>query len=363
MEHDNFGLNIAYNGKKNTLLCEGIAKDYEIGEIVCEYARVRPSKLRDVFKACPQKSDVLSASACDAMLSWIKKTLLDRYEPATALMITVEIGNAVTELFTATDDQRKEYLEWLNERQEDREIIDYILDDFPDKKFKCNTIGDVLACAYYSFALQYIPFKGSFDALIENYETDANKETNDANSSDEDIISAFTSLYSTDSFNCQHFRYQIVIVDGNFLSLYTIGNSISLLLFEAAHMIENNVLLGKCQNCGYHYARTGRSDSKYCTHTSPQNPNKTCRDIGAQITRIQKEKTDEATGLYRKIYMRNKMLQKRHPDDGKYTEILTKLVSGAKKWRKILRKNPERHEEYLAWVRKYDKRTVVKVDD
>lgn len=68
----------------------------------------------------------------------------------------------------------------------------------------------------------------------------------------------------------------------------------------------------------------------------------------------EKLKNDEATHLYRKIYMRNKMLQKRHPDDQKYPAILRNLVSEAKMWRKKLKQDPKVYSDYLKWVKQFD---------
>ena len=56
-----------------------------------------------------------------------------------------------------------------------------------------------------------------------------------------------------------------------------------------------------------------------------------------------------------KSYMRNKMLQKRHPDDQKYPAILRKLVSEAKMWRKRLKQNSELYPDYLKWIKQFDR--------
>jgi|GEM_PF-3245370 hypothetical protein len=120
----------------------------------------------------------------------------------------------------------------------------------------------------------------------------------------------------------------------------SLKSSMSLLLFEMAHLMETGTDISKCKNCGNYFIQTGRSDAIYCEYPSPKNPERTCKEIGAQITRTEKMKKDTATRLYRNIYMRDKMLQKRHPDKKEYDTRLNQLVEGAKRWRKILKHHP-----------------------
>jgi hypothetical protein len=56
--------------------------------------------------------------------------------------------------------------------------------------------------------------------------------------------------------------------------------------------------------------------------------------------------------------MRNKMLEKRNPEETKYTVILRELVDGSKRWRRIIKENPDRQNEYLAWIQSYDRKEV-----
>ena len=44
----------------------------------------------------------------------------------------------------------------------------------------------------------------------------------------------------------------------------------------------------------------GRSDAVYCSYPSPQNIKKTCKEIGTQVARANKEKSDITTKGYRK---------------------------------------------------------------
>ena len=100
----------------------------------------------------------------------------------------------------------------------------------------------------------------------------------------------------------------------------------------------------------------GRSDTIYCDYPSPQDHSKKCNEIGPQITRAEKEKNDEATKLYRKVYMRYKMLEKRNPNENRYSIILKELVEGSKGWRQVIKDDPERREEYISWIQSYERK-------
>jgi len=46
---------------------------------------------------------------------------------------------------------------------------------------------------------------------------------------------------------------------------------------------QENIWIKKCANCGKYFIPSIRCDSKYCDNVSPQNPNKTCKDIAADL--------------------------------------------------------------------------------
>lgn len=47
--------------------------------------------------------------------------------------------------------------------------------------------------------------------------------------------------------------------------------------------LQENITVMQCSNCGTYFIPANRSNSKYCTNPLPNNPNKTCRDIGATL--------------------------------------------------------------------------------
>ena len=127
----------------------------------------------------------------------------------------------------------------------------------------------------------------------------------------------------------------------------------SLILFETAHVLDTQTPIVKCKNCGQYFVPTGRSDSIYCSYPSPQDSEKTCKDIGAQVSRSNKEKTDVTTKEYRKVYMRYKMLMRRHPEEAEYEEKFNQLTGEVKEWRNKLAHGMATTEEFLAWLTEF----------
>ena len=97
----------------------------------------------------------------------------------------------------------------------------------------------------------------------------------------------------------------------------------------------------------------GRSDIVYCTYPSPQNKEKSCREVGAQVARANKEKNDVVTGAYRKAYMRYKMMTKRHPHDKAKAQQFENLTEGMKEWRTKLAEGPGTNEDFLDWLSQF----------
>ena len=151
----------------------------------------------------------------------------------------------------------------------------------------------------------------------------------------------------------QHIDFRIVISKGELVPLYTVKSSFSLLLFEIANILQNDAVIAKCANCGEKFVVEGRVDTIYCNYPSPQNRDKTCRDIGAKVARANKEKTDVVTGEYRRAYMRHKMMTKRHPHDRRKREIFDSLTAGMKEWRKKLSDGTATTDDFLVWLQQY----------
>ena len=155
---------------------------------------------------------------------------------------------------------------------------------------------------------------------------------------------------NSDLIAAQQIDYRIMNIDEKLSSVYGINDIMSVLMFELANCINNDVVMKKCNNCGHYFALYGRPDVIYCSFAAPNGAGKTCKDVGAQVKRANKEKNDVVTSEYRRVYLRKKMQVRRHPDDERYLEMLSEFLTECKKWQEAIKNNTKSEEEYLSWL-------------
>ncbi len=72
--------------------------------------------------------------------------------------------------------------------------------------------------------------------------------------------------------------------DIKYLISYQIEKASDILEVYRKLIIEKNICVKKCSNCNNFFIAESRTDEKYCNNSSPQNPNKTCKEYGAKKT-------------------------------------------------------------------------------
>jgi hypothetical protein len=271
------------------------------------------------------------------MVEWFSANIMKEYNIISSIMIITEIFNLIREYMWADGKDKNDLLNILNQGIKNNKIKQYILKESGKEKFDFDTIGSIFLSAYAAFADSYAIFRHCFDLI-----------TND-NDFQPDKIDAFLKLYGENT-KFQHIDYRLALVEGEFAEIFTIKSSLSLILFETAHILDNNVAILKCKNCGQYFVPIGRSDTIYCSYPSPQDFQRTCKEIGAQVSRSNKEKTDVSTREYRKVYMRYKMMTRRHPEDKVYENKFNQLTSEVKEWRNRLAHGTATTEEFLNWL-------------
>ena len=338
------GLTVDFDGITNTLLCDGIVKEYPIGGLLCEYFRLHPTEIKDVILSCALLDSQNVQDDIVGVIFEFHDKLHEKFKPVIAIMVSCEFMTFVHDMFLAErDNSLNEFFKELDDANLDS-IKDYIFEDTPHNSFGNTDILQVMLSAYMNFASRYINYKYLFMKLNDT-----------AESEDDSVYDIVARLYS-DLCGVQNIDFCMVSsVEKGLLSLYTIKSTASLFTFEIAHFIKaekHNFV--KCANCDNYFVPEGRSDTKYCSYTAPQNPNKKCSDIGAQIARANKEKQDETTREYRKLYMRYKMITRRHPHDKIAKEKFHQLTTEVKQWRKDLNQGTVTVTEFLEWLNQFN---------
>lgn len=335
------GLTVDFDGKKNIVMADGIIKEYPIGGMACEYARLHPTEIKPIILENPYYMDTdLKENGGEALMSFYK-SCMEKFGVVTAVMIITDFSNLMADYNLANDEELKRLLEQLNEGSDTDQIKSFILEDTGFTEFGISTIGQTMLSAYASYAHSYVVFKHSFNMLASGEEYEEHQ------------VMAFWEMYATHT-DFQHIDYHIMFFDDSFHSIYTIKSSVSLIMFEAAHAMDAQTKFVKCKNCGNYFVPVGRSDSVYCGYPSPQDETKECREVGANATRAKKMKNDVLTQEYRRLYMRLKMAAKRHPENEEVQKRLQLLTEGMKIKRKQKEEGSLSTDAILEWIASFD---------
>lgn len=115
-------------------------------------------------------------------------------------------------------------------------------------------------------------------------------------------------------------------------------------------ILEQRSTIKICANCGNYFVPK-RSDALYCDNVSPQDPLRTCKRYASTKTYQENLKTNDAMGLYRKIYMQKQMRAKRDPDNEFYQKDFEVFKTESKKWKKAILQGEVTEQEYIVWLR------------
>lgn len=339
-----YGLSVLFDGQHYTILQDGIVKNYPIGGLYCEFARLHPTEIKEVILNCPGVEEAYNTETAAKIILTLHDMLIEKFPPAMAIMTFVEFQNGFLDWATAIRENRvDELLECYGSTEYDQ-IKEFIFADTKYTDFGCESYLQILLSIYYSFAQSFVQTKYMFMHIIGVKENEPEAS--------EKVLDFCEQLYG-DYMNMQHIDFRILYLEGKLETLYTIKSALSLLLFEMAYAQQTNADFDICPNCKEIFVRDGRSDIVYCNYPSPQNSEKTCREIGAQVSRANKEKNDVATREYRKIYMRLQMMSKRHPGDKEKRDNFEQLSDGMIAWRKKLKDGTATTEDFLEWLQTF----------
>lgn len=332
-----YGLNILFDGNKNIVLRRGEEKELPIGGVLCEFARLHPTEIKEVILQCPSFRKAYALEEMDNAFVWIEEKLVEKFSIVAGSMVAAELLNVSVAIIQNKDDVN--YWSALDDYIKNDSIRDFILKETGFDDFGTEYIGQIILQAYYIFATLFAAVKISMGAFLYPDEDEKSDSRMDG------VLSMFSM-----NMGLQKIDYRIVLYNGEFKSLFTIKSSISLFLFELAHAMEKGSYINRCKNCGEYFVPDGRCDAVYCSYPSPQDSTKQCKDIGARITRGNKEKNDLVTKEYRKVYMRLKMQVNRHPGDINVRKKFDRLTLEVKEWRKNLEIGAVNVEDFTAWL-------------
>ena len=334
------GLSVVFDGKSYLVPTKEEFRHYPLGGLACELSRLHLTEIKPLIMKCPLFHNTNLREQGAEALMWLYEAMLDEFGPVISEIVVSEFASCIADFNRANNEELTQLIDMCN-AQLDTKVCKFILSDTGYSAFGVSTIGQALLSAYFTFAGIFAGFTVTFNMLVTDGECDP------------DRVSAFWSFFDENN-EFQQIGYRILNIEGRFQSVYTLKTCMSLILFEAAHAIEQGTKFVKCKNCGSYFVPTGRSDTLYCGYPSPQDKNKTCRDLGAQATRVRMLKNDLVTQEYRRLYMRLKMAIKRHPNDPLLQQKFDRLTEGMKEKRKKRDIGELNSDDILEWIASLD---------
>ena len=131
--------------------------------------------------------------------------------------------------------------------------------------------------------------------------------------------------------------------------VYTFSSMMDVILFELYNIINNNITLKLCKNCGKLFIPQ-RSDALYCDNPAPQNPQKNCKEYGGYMQRQENIRLDLATQLYRRLYTRKQMKAKRHPENEEFQQIFHQFKAQTQDWKKRIKAGKATNDDFTEWL-------------
>lgn len=104
----------------------------------------------------------------------------------------------------------------------------------------------------------------------------------------------------------------------------SLTNFLQVLIFETCRMKEKHKPIKICENCGRYFIPPKRKDSIYCPAPSPQNPEKTCAEVGANFRKTEKRRSDPVERKHHNIVCRIRNNVRRLVESGVSENSLTR---------------------------------------
>ena len=285
------GIDVYYkNDHKNTVLFpDGRTISYNVGNMLLEMVKEKTKyllteKLRNMIRIFPDYTVVLNIKNITDAFKWLYDTVASEDLPIS------------TEIFGSS------YSKIINMMLEDEKTV-----------IECNCVGDFLMKCYQKFREYMEIFWFGVDSL-------ANVNSNIEDPLSEEMVALVKKnadrMYPVLGKKCNNRRvkkteeYEI-----REWTTFNIKMPIQVLEFEYCRMRKTGNLLKKCANCGRYFVVKNRKKI-FCNNPSPQNSNRSFKEIGSQIRRQQKRETDIVEKQYHRDYTSKAMAAKRARDKG-----------------------------------------------
>ena len=348
------GLIISYDGGINHVLTSQYEKysSYPVGNLMClifqgeildDISRI----LYNCINVCPMNKDALTQDSIEEAEHYVLSALLyDDFYPAQRIAQGSFIR--VIERYRILDSQRM-----LGLLQEERCRLSE--ENMPFNDIGFSNVGTFLRLCfnnYYVDLVNALTFFTALSAILSGSADEQEKATYNellGILQNPDIVPGIEIKSMLDA--C-----------GGMKNYYVINSFLSLVMFEFAHIESSDVVIRHCQNpdCGKFFT-VKRSDAKYCSFPSPQNPMRLCKKYYPQLLHSKKIKENELDHLIKNASGRLYNQKRRHPDraDDVTKLIRTLQIEADIKKQEVLR-NRMTKKDFETWLKSL---TILKGED
>ena len=341
-----YRLFLSYDGMKYVVL-HIEPTEYKIGEIMCEMDRVTDSidRILEIILLLENFEEPVSSESIFQTLELLESEFSNEFGVASGVLLITDFAATLNTCFKSK--LKKDKNGQVNGLEYSDSVEKKVLEKAGFSKMGLDTVGQALVTALI-FEENLLKRYSKLVSLV----MDRLMKSENYNVAESLIAHAL--FENGDLIRFQHIDYRIMDIEDKLENVYGIQDSFSLIMFEVANCINNKIEIRQCKNCGRYFPLHSRIDTLYCSFPFGKKGEKTCREIGAQLTRARKEHNDEVTKAYRKLYMRYKMATNRHPDDEKVAEKFDKLTNGVRTWRNQLANGNATAEEFLKWLESFE---------
>ena len=303
--------------------------EYPTGEILIELCEIEEKKIFNIVEENPYKNNIINEDTLNKTLDWLRVEM-SALTPAQYSFLY----NGISKTFSDYLKNPKEYTEQMGlESNHVTDIIKLSLRIFNYELLKAKSIMEIFS---------QIDSPSSIEGATEK--------------SKKEFLELFTDIPMA-SF--QHISVFYTMLDFDIIPIYSFDGVYSFLVFELSNIIEHNVIIKKCENCGRFFIPKNRRDEKYCSNTSPQDEKLTCKQYGSKKLWYEKVKNNETKRLARSIYSAKQMLVSRNPDIEKYKENFEQYKNQLKQWKSDVKNGVKSETDYLEWLKAVKEKKVL----
>lgn len=126
------------------------------------------------------------------------------------------------------------------------------------------------------------------------------------------------------------------------------------------HMLENDLKLKLCKNCGKYFYPENRTDTLYCDEQSPQDATKTCKEYGKYMSYQSKLKESASMILHKQLYNIFRHQYNRSKNEAN-RKIFDEFVNQSSRMKSEVKLGIKTEEEYVRWLTKVKEKREIQI--